>query len=39
MSKQVIYLKETSRYNDILKREHNKIPIFLIILKVLYFMQ
>ena len=29
MSKQVIYLKETSSYDDIFKKEHNNTPIFL----------
>jgi len=28
MNKQVIYLKETSSYDDILKKEHNKLPLF-----------
>lgn len=28
MPKQIIYLKETSSYDDILKKEHNKLPIF-----------
>jgi len=29
MSKKIIYLKEVSSYNDILKKEHNKMPLFL----------
>lgn len=29
MAKQIIYLKETSSYDDILKKEHNKLPLFL----------
>lgn len=28
MSKQVIYLKETSSYDDIFKKEHKKMPLF-----------
>ena len=28
MSKQVVYLKETSSYDDIFKKEHKKMPLF-----------
>ena len=36
MSKQVIYLKETSSYDDILVKEHKKMPLFLKKLIFLY---
>ena len=29
MSKQVVYIKEASSYDDILKKEHKKMPLFL----------
>jgi len=29
MNKQIVYLKETSSYNDILKNKHKKMPLFL----------
>ena len=29
MSKQIIYLKEVNSYDDVLKKEHNKMPLFL----------
>ncbi len=28
MEKQIIYLKETSSYDDVLKKEHDKMPLF-----------
>lgn len=36
MAKQIIYLKETSSYDDILKKEHNKLPLFFKKLVFLY---
>lgn len=29
MEKQIIYLKETNNFNDVLKKEHNKMPLIL----------
>ena len=36
MNKNIIFLKETSSYDDILKKEHNKMPLFFKKLVFLY---